>query len=72
MSGFRLRLRLVLFEPAGNIEHFGNVMAGAAANTMRLFGDTDKDGVHIQEFESLVKLFGFGNGSAIVGFTGHD
>ncbi len=67
-----LHLRFVLFEPARDVEHFGDVVAGAAADAVRLFGNTDKNGIHIQEFESFVKLFGFGNGSALVGLAGHD
>src|SRR5437899_8202164 len=47
-------------------------MAGTAADTMRLFGNTDENSVNVQEFESFVKLLGFGNGRAIVGLAGHD
>src|SRR6266850_1132681 len=35
----RLGLGLMLFEPTGNIQHFGDVAAGAAADTVRFFGE---------------------------------
>ncbi len=35
MRAVRLQLRFVLFEPAGNIQNFGDVVAGAA--TMPVF-----------------------------------
>jgi hypothetical protein len=59
-----LRLGFVLFEPAGDVEHFGDVVAGAAADTVGFLGDADEDGVNVQEFQGLVELFGFGDGSA--------
>src|ERR1700674_1279741 len=67
-----LHLRLVLFEPASNIQHFGDVVAGAAADAVRFLGDAYEDGVNIQEFQRCVELFGLGDGSAVVGLTGHD
>src|SRR6202521_1301733 len=65
-------LRFVLFEPASNIQHFGDVVAGAAADAVGLFGNADEDGIHVEEFERFVELLGFGNRRAIVGFAGHD
>src|SRR5260370_41877362 len=72
MRGAGRLLRFVLFEPAGNIQHFGDVVAGAAADAVRFFRNTYENGIHVQEFERFVELFGFGNGSAIVGLAGHD
>src|SRR6266852_1014461 len=72
MRGAGLLLRFVLFEPARNIQHFGDVMAGAAADAVGLFGNADEDRIHVEEFERFVELLGFGDGSAIVGFAGHD
>ena len=39
---------------------------------MRLLGNADKDGIHVEEFQRFVELFGFRNGRAIVGLAGHD
>ena len=64
--------RFVLLEPAGYVEHFGDVMAGAAADAVGFLGDADEDGVDIQKLESRIELLGFGDGSAVVGFAGHD
>src|SRR5882757_1277671 len=47
-------------------------MAGAAADAVGFLGNADEDGIHVEEFERFVKLFGFGNGSSVVGFAGHD
>ena len=71
MNG-RLVGGLVLLEPAGYVEHFGDVMAGAAADAVRFLGDADQDGVDVEEFKSCVELLGFGDGSAIVSFAGHE
>src|ERR1700730_1468668 len=62
----------MLLEPAGNVKHFSNVVAGAATDTVGFFGNADEHGFHVQKFERGVKLFGFGDGSAVVGFAGHD
>ena len=62
----------MLLEPAGDIEHFGDVMAGAAADAVGLFGDADENGVDVEKLEGCVELLGFGDGSAIVSFAGHD
>ena len=67
-----LLLGFVPFKPAGNIQHFGDVVAGAPANTMRFLGHANEDRVDIQKFERFVELLGLGDGSAIVGFAGHD
>src|SRR5260370_26742047 len=72
MRGVGPLLGFVVFEPARNIEHFGDVVAGAAGDAVGLFGDTDENGIHVEEFERFIELLGFGNGSAIVGFSGHD
>ncbi len=61
-----------MFEPAGNIEHFGDVMAGAAADAVGLFGNADEDSFHVEKFQRFIELLGFGNGGAVVGFAGHD
>src|SRR5579883_2442795 len=63
---------LVLIEPAGDIEHFGNVVAGAAANAVGLLRNAHKDGFDIEELKRFVKLLGFGNGSTKIGFAGHN
>ncbi len=67
-----LHLGFVLFKPAGNIEHFGDVMAGAAADAVGLFGNADENRFHVEKLECFVELLGFGNGRAIVSFAGHD
>jgi hypothetical protein len=36
-----LRFGFVLFEPAGDVEHFGDVMAKAAADAVGLLEDAD-------------------------------
>ncbi len=59
----------MLVEPASNIKHFSDVVAGAAANAMGLLGDAHEDRINIQKFEGFVELLGFGNGCAIVGFA---
>src|SRR5208282_4687310 len=61
----------VLLEPAGYVKHFCDVMAGAAADPVRFLGYADEDGVDVEELEGRVELFGFGDGSAIVSFAGH-
>jgi hypothetical protein len=38
----------VLLEPAGHVEHFGDVMAGAAADAVGFFGDADQDGIDVE------------------------
>ena len=68
----RLVLRFVLVEPAGDVQHLRDVVAGTAANAVRLLGHTYENGVDVQELESGVKLFGLGNGRAIVRFAGHN
>jgi hypothetical protein len=40
----------VLFEPAGDVEHFGDVVAGAAADAVGFLGDANENGVDVQEF----------------------
>src|SRR3989441_7564293 len=70
--GTALVLRFVLVEPASNIEHFGDVVAGAAANAVGVLGGASEDRIDVQKFEGFVELLGFGNGCAIVGFAGHD
>src|SRR5579859_1229363 len=72
LDGARLGLRFVLVEPAGYVQHFGDVVAGAAADAVGLFRNANEHGFDVEEFESGVKLLGFGDGSAIVGFAGHD
>src|SRR6267154_681969 len=72
MRGVGPLLRFVLFEPARNIQHLGDVVAGAAGDAVGLFGNANEDSIHVEEFERFVELLSFGNGSAIVGFTGHD
>ena len=62
----------VLLEPAGYVKHFGDVMAGTAADAVWFLGNADQHGVDVEEFEGGIKLFGFGDGSAVVGFAGHD
>jgi hypothetical protein len=42
-----LRLGFVLFEPAGDVEHFGEVVAEAAADAVGLFADANEDGVNV-------------------------
>src|SRR6266852_598569 len=68
----RLGLGLMLFEPAGHVKHFSDVVAGATADAVWFLGDADEYGVHIQQFERGVKLFGFGNRGAVIGFAGHN
>jgi len=48
------------------------MVAGAAGDAVGLFGNANEDSIHVEEFERFVELLSFGNGSAIVGFTGHD
>jgi len=38
----------VLVEPAGYVEHFGDVVRGAACDTVRFFGDAHEHGVNVQ------------------------
>src|SRR6202795_389002 len=64
--------RFVLLEPTGDVEHFGDVMAGPAADAVWFFGDADQHGVNIEKLEGRIKLFGFGDRGAIVGFARHD
>src|SRR5713226_4452240 len=66
-----LRLGFVLVEPAGYVQHFGDVVAGTAADAVRLFRNADEHGFDIEKFEGRVKLLGFGNGRAEVLFAGH-
>ena len=42
-----LYLGFVLLEPAGDIEHLGDVMAWTAADAVRLFGDTHENGINV-------------------------
>jgi hypothetical protein len=44
----RSGLGLMLFEPAGHVKHFSDVVAGATADAMWFFGDADEYGIHIQ------------------------
>jgi len=44
-----LGLGFVLVEPAGYVQHFGDVVAGAPADAVRLFRNADEDGVDIQQ-----------------------
>jgi len=37
-----------LLKPAGDVEHFGDVMAGAAADAVGFFGDADQDRVDVE------------------------
>ena len=62
----------VLVEPACYVQHFGDVVAGAAADAVRLFRNADEHGVDVQEFKGGVKLLSFGDGGAVIGFAGHD
>src|SRR6266852_3185449 len=70
--GETLGLGFVLVEPAGYIQHFGDVMAGTAADSVRLFRNAHENGLDVEQFQSGVKLLGFGDGSAVVGFASHD
>jgi hypothetical protein len=40
----------VLIEPAGYIQHFRDVVAGAAADAVWLFRDADEHGFDIEKF----------------------
>src|ERR1700676_3613694 len=62
----------VLVEPACYVQHFGDVVAGAAADAVRLFRNADEHGVDVQEFKGGVKLLSFGDGGAGIGFAGHE
>jgi len=42
----------VPLEPASNVQHFGDVVAGAATDTVRLFRDANKNGVDIQSLSA--------------------
>src|SRR6266853_6697839 len=66
-----LRLGFVLVEPASYVEHFGDVVAGAAADAVWLFRNADEHGFDIEKFQGGVKLLGFRNGCAVVLFAGH-
>src|SRR5216683_3220682 len=70
--GETLGLGFVLVEPAGYIQHFGDVMAGTTADSVRLFRNADENRLDVEEFQGGVKLLGFGDGGAVVGFAGHD
>jgi len=51
--GVELRLGLVLFEPAGDVEHFGDVVAGAAADAVRLLGHADENSIVSHDLSGL-------------------
>src|SRR5216683_1308921 len=70
--GETLGLGFVLVEPAGYIQHFGDVMAGTTADSVRLFRNADENRLDVEQFQSGVKLLGFGDGGAVVGFASHD
>src|SRR5712692_116430 len=70
--GETLGLGFVLLEPAGYVQHFGDVVARAAADAVGLFRDADQHGVDVEKFQGGVKLLGLGDGCAVVGFAGHD
>src|SRR5713101_7882295 len=70
--GETLGLGFVLVEPAGYVQHFGDVVARAAADAVGLFRDADQHGVDVEKFQGGVKLLGFGDGGTVVGFAGHD
>src|SRR5271170_6414605 len=61
----------VLLEPSSYVKHFGDVMAGSAADAVWFLGNTDEYNIDVEELEGRVELFRFGDGSAIVGFAGH-
>src|SRR5712692_9879237 len=65
-----LGLGFVLLEPAGYVQHFGDVVARAAADAVGLFRDADQHGVDVEKFQGGVKLLGLGDGGAVVGFAG--
>jgi hypothetical protein len=39
-----------LVEPAGHVQHFGDVVAGTAAYAVRLFRYADEHGFNVEEF----------------------
>ena len=59
----------MLLKPASDVEHFGDVVAGAAADAVRLFRNADKNGFNVEKFESFVELLGFGDGGTVIGFA---
>src|SRR5260370_4084937 len=67
-----LGLGFVLVEPAGYVEHFCYVMAGTAADTVRLFRNADEHSVDVEKFQRGVKLFRLGDGRAVVLCDSHN
>src|SRR5439155_4029383 len=63
---------LVLVEPGDDVQDLGHMMAGPAADPVRLLGHSDQHGVHLQHLEGLVILFGFGYRCPVVFFSCHD
>ena len=47
--GARLRLGFVLIEPAGYVQHFGDVVAGAAADAVWFFRNAYQDRIEVEK-----------------------